>query len=253
MAVSVDNVYQKVLALANKEQRGYITPQEFNLFADRAQNEIFNNYFHQIKMAATKPKEQTFYADELEIIEEKLQPFYSTASVFTNTTSNNLTLPTNLYRLVSITALSDSRGSGNKLTQLNKSEVEYTENNPLTKAVLTRSVFFRNSSNTISILPTPSTTTYNVDTNSDAVNDAESFSVHYYVAPSRPNWTYVMVSSKALYNSSAQDHNHFDLHESEEESLVSRILMLAGVSIQKPDVQQAAVTDINLIRQQENS
>ena len=40
MAVNIDNVYQKVLALANKEQRGYITPQEFNLFADKAQNEI---------------------------------------------------------------------------------------------------------------------------------------------------------------------------------------------------------------------
>ena len=30
MAVSVDRVYQTVLALANKEKRGYITPQEFN-------------------------------------------------------------------------------------------------------------------------------------------------------------------------------------------------------------------------------
>ena len=40
MAVSIDKVYQKVLAFANKEQRGYITPQEFNLFADQAQMEI---------------------------------------------------------------------------------------------------------------------------------------------------------------------------------------------------------------------
>ena len=31
MAVNVDKVYQRVLAIANKEQRGYITPQEFNL------------------------------------------------------------------------------------------------------------------------------------------------------------------------------------------------------------------------------
>ena len=31
MAVSIDTVYQRVLTLANKEQRGYITPQEFNL------------------------------------------------------------------------------------------------------------------------------------------------------------------------------------------------------------------------------
>ena len=35
--VDINAVYQKVLALANKEQRGYITPQEFNLFANQAQ------------------------------------------------------------------------------------------------------------------------------------------------------------------------------------------------------------------------
>ena len=40
MAISIDRVYQKVLTFANKEQRGYITPQEFNLFADQAQMEI---------------------------------------------------------------------------------------------------------------------------------------------------------------------------------------------------------------------
>ena len=34
--ISIDTVYQRVLALANKEQRGYITPQEFNLLADKA-------------------------------------------------------------------------------------------------------------------------------------------------------------------------------------------------------------------------
>ena len=37
MAVNIDTVYQKVLALANKEQRGYITPQEFNIMADKDQ------------------------------------------------------------------------------------------------------------------------------------------------------------------------------------------------------------------------
>ena len=47
MAVSVDTVYQKVLAICNKEQRGYITPQEFNLLADKAQNEIYQNYFNE--------------------------------------------------------------------------------------------------------------------------------------------------------------------------------------------------------------
>ena len=51
MAVSIDTVYQKVLAIANKEQRGYITPIEFNLFAEQAQLDIFENYFADLDQA----------------------------------------------------------------------------------------------------------------------------------------------------------------------------------------------------------
>ena len=47
--VNIDDVYQRVLALANKEQRGYITPQEFNLFADQAQLDIFEQYFYDLE------------------------------------------------------------------------------------------------------------------------------------------------------------------------------------------------------------
>ena len=50
--VNVDTVYQKVLALCNKEQRGYMTPQEFNLLADKAQFEIFDGYFHDINFVS---------------------------------------------------------------------------------------------------------------------------------------------------------------------------------------------------------
>ena len=53
--VRVDDVYQKVLALANKEQRGYITPQEFNLFADQAQKEIFEQYFYDLNQFSRVP------------------------------------------------------------------------------------------------------------------------------------------------------------------------------------------------------
>ena len=48
MAININRVYQKVLAIANKEQRGYITPQEFNLFAEQAQLDIYNQYFYDI-------------------------------------------------------------------------------------------------------------------------------------------------------------------------------------------------------------
>ena len=53
--VNIDSVYQTVQALANKEQRGYITPQEFNLLANQAQLEIFEQYFYDIKQYNRMP------------------------------------------------------------------------------------------------------------------------------------------------------------------------------------------------------
>ena len=49
--ISVDTIYQRVLAMANKEQRGYITPQEFNLIANQAQIAIFEQYFYDLDQA----------------------------------------------------------------------------------------------------------------------------------------------------------------------------------------------------------
>ena len=46
--VNIDTVYQRVLALANKEQRGYVTPQEFNLLANQAQQELFEQYIYDL-------------------------------------------------------------------------------------------------------------------------------------------------------------------------------------------------------------
>ena len=174
MAVNIDNVYQKVLALANKEQRGYITPQEFNLFADKAQNEIYDNYFHGFKMAQRKPTDQMLYADEVEMLEEKLHPFHIDSTAYVTTTS--LTLPS-VYKIIDIT-----RANGTKVTPLNKSEIVYTESNPLTKATLRRSVFVREDNGSVTIYPAASAATWDTDTNASGSNDSEAFEVrecHY--------------------------------------------------------------------------
>ena len=45
MSVSIDTVYQRVLSILNKEQRGYVTPQEFNLFAKPSTNGFVRTIF----------------------------------------------------------------------------------------------------------------------------------------------------------------------------------------------------------------
>ena len=75
MAIIVDTVYQKVLALANKEQRGYITPQEFNLFADHAQMEIFEQYFYDLTQFLRVHGNSEEYSDIIDNIREKISIF----------------------------------------------------------------------------------------------------------------------------------------------------------------------------------
>jgi hypothetical protein len=80
MAISVDTIYQRVLALANKEQRGYITPQEFNLLANQAQMSIFESYFYAKNQRDKAEPNRTNEVDESDIVElldRKLGPFQS--------------------------------------------------------------------------------------------------------------------------------------------------------------------------------
>ena len=104
MAVNIDTVYQRVLAFANKEQRGYITPQEFNLFANQAQMEIFEQYFYDINQATRTLGNEYVYADVEDMLEEKLQIFErddgaATISSYPVMAVNGRRLPGRVYRV----------------------------------------------------------------------------------------------------------------------------------------------------------
>tara|TARA_R100000773_G_scaffold8741_1_gene8376 strand:+ start:848 stop:1552 length:705 start_codon:yes stop_codon:yes gene_type:complete len=234
MAVNINSVYQKVLAISNKEQRGYITPQEFNLLADRAQNEIYENYFHQAKNSNAKIKDDDTHTDILEMIEAKLSPFLK-SETNTNISSGIMTLPTDLYKLDIV------KVGTNLATEVNKKEEHYITSLGETGSVLypktSRPIFTRVSSTTIRITPSP--------------NDNASCTVTYYKEPTTPSFGYVVVSEKALYNSNTSV--DFELASSEEEQLVSRILLLSGTIIKQPDIAQTGAAFLQQKNQEQNS
>ena len=45
MAINIDSVYKTVLSILNKEQRGFITPSQFNKVAEQAQLELLEKNF----------------------------------------------------------------------------------------------------------------------------------------------------------------------------------------------------------------
>ena len=47
----INEVRNTVMAILNKDNNGYVTPEEFNLFAKQAQLELFEEYFYDYKNA----------------------------------------------------------------------------------------------------------------------------------------------------------------------------------------------------------
>ena len=67
--INVDEVYKTVLLILNKEQRGYMTPDEFNKIGAQVQNEIFENYFNDINQYLRQPQTDFDYSDRAEYMD----------------------------------------------------------------------------------------------------------------------------------------------------------------------------------------
>jgi len=239
MAVNINSVYQKVLAISNKEQRGYITPQEFNLLADRAQNEIYENYFHQARNSNAKIKDDDQYTDTLEMIEAKLAPFLKTAGGGTSDNQGDYTLPTDLYKVIRVQL------GLHEAVEVNKKErgmiLALGNNlNSLLKPTVHRPIYTRTSGTTISITD-----------GGVSGNSSTTVVLDYYKVPTTPSFGYVVVNEKALYNSNTSV--DFELASSEEEPLVSRILLLSGTIIKQPDIAQTGAAFLQQRNQEQNS
>ena len=72
MAINVDTVYRTVLLIVNKEQRGYLTPDEFNKTATQVQLEIFNEYFEDLNQQIRLPENDSEYANRNKNLQEKI-------------------------------------------------------------------------------------------------------------------------------------------------------------------------------------
>jgi len=232
MAVSINTVYQKVLAIANKEQRGYITPQEFNLFANQAQMDIFEQYFYDINQFGRVPGNSTEYSDMLDLLEEKISIFDQFKVSMSAVSGNQLTLPTDVYRLGTV-FYAVGGAYDVEVEKVSKKNLEYMSRTALYAPVETRPVYTKKSETLLKLFPASPSTSYTTG----------NVTCNYIKKPATVKWTYTVVVGKALYNASAGDLQDFELHASEENNLILKILQLAGVSIKDPSIYQIAAQE----------
>ena len=226
MAVSIDTVYQRVLAIANKEQRGYISPQEFNLFANQAQMDIFEQYFYDINQFNRAPGNDTEYSNMLDLLNEKIAVFQKYMQDVTVTGARVGTIPSDVYRLGTVMYVGSTYPV--EIDEVRHNEVLDLEKSPLTRATLTRPYYIRLTKSTIELYPS-------------TLASSSSVRCNYVDKPIKASWAYTVVNGEALYNSTSTV--DFELHDSEETELVLKILELSGISIEDPQLYQLAAQE----------
>ena len=233
--INVDRIYQRVLILANKEQRGYITPQEFNLFANQAQMDIFEQYFYDLNQFRRMPGNDTMHADMVDMLEEKISVFEVTANLGLapnpNGVAGDLNILQRFYRL------SNVRSGNTIMESVSRKDFRMFPNSPLAAPTATRPIYMIDTiNNTIQIAGDDTLTSADID---------------FIQSPRDVVWTYVVVGEKALYNATANDAQDFDLHPSEETELVLKILTLAGFTLKDQALYQIAAGEDTKNIQQE--
>ena len=228
------------MAVENKEQRGYITPQEYNLLANQAQMQIFESYFYtkdrREKIEANKDDayDETYIT---ELMSKKLNPFTTVEDL-----TSGHTYPTSV--------------SGNQVFQtgkiwFNNRVCQYVT--PLEAQRLIESkrhiAFGRDPFYTDNSVTQRDVIVYSPSTHGSTAVSVD-VQVECIVRPTPVAWAYVVVQEKALYNSNlAVD---FLLHVSEEDTLVNTILELAGIITNKAELVQVASSSNQIETQTQN-
>lgn len=232
--VNINTVYQRVLTIANKEQRGYITPQEFNILANQAQMDIFEQYFYDLNQYhRVSSINETIYADTVDILQEKIDHFERFRSNVDMSEGGGVGILPDYYRMGAI--YYKKNGRYYEIENVEQNEHHIYLGSPLTAPTFTRPIYVRaaNSSGIATqqvkeqrIQIFPETITSDVFCN-------------FIIRPTTARWGYTIVNDKALYNPSGTYSTNFELHESEETDLVFKICALAGIVIKDPMLYQS--------------
>jgi hypothetical protein len=216
----IDLIYKTVQTIINKENNGYCSPTEFNRIATLVQRSIFNSYFdneNRDKNRKNRGLTNSGYGN-LDFNERhKITIFAEKTSIIT--TSGVATLPEDFYfaedKGVSVTT------TGRVIDECERSEI----NSMLNSSVGVSEIFpvYEASKNFLTVYP----------------STINSIDLRYIRTPKNPMWTYEIVSGKEMFNPNL-DYQDFELHESEFENIVLRILSYLSITIREGEVTKVA-------------
>jgi len=249
MAVNINTVYTTVLYILNKEQRGYITPAEFNSIATQVQEEIFQSYFPDGNQTNRQNQQNiqnnTEFFDIFKDISYKLYPFEKVAAFTYNAAAGVLgweyTGTGTIYKLGEIiSTYSTTNPQYDSITELaSKSDYDkITRSNltaPTNQYPLSYTTAGPNNSVLIKISPQPN-----------------SVNVNCLFKPTSPVWAFT-TGSVGQYLFAVGASTNFELDVAEQPNIITNILKYCGIIINDPTIIQTATAEANKVEVNEKS
>jgi len=254
MAVSVNTVYTTVLYILNKEQRGYVTPSEFNSIADLVQKEIFNSYFpngnQQNRKNQNNSENDTEFFNMSKDVEYKLFPFKKDIT-FTYDVANNSfynATSSSIYKIGEVVITYDGQPKYESIAQLSdKRDFEKITRSKLTTPTKQYPLFI-----TTNATPTSLTNRLALKVSPWTSLTSGNVVASCLLNPTSPNWNFT-VGSVGQYIYSANNSVDFQLDISEQTNLIINILKYFGVIINDPTIIQVAEQESQAVQINEKS
>lgn len=209
------------MSILNKDNNGYVTPEEFNSFAKQAQLEIFNQYFVDFKNSKLedfKGMESSGYSDITKQMDQTIDYFSKNVPLVYDSPSQTFAMPDGWFLLNAL--------------YYNQKEIEHVDQKNVYK-LLQSNLTAPNELYPAYVMQGDSMTIYPLTITSGV----ETYYVRF---PYDPKWTYTLVNGSPLFNQSAGDYQDFELTESDFPKLVIKICEYAGTSIREQEVVSAA-------------
>ena len=265
--VNINTLYKTVLYVLNKEQRGYIPPDEFNSLAQQVQFEIFQSYFPDGKQLnrqnQNNTQNDTEFFNTFKNNSNKLIPFESEIEYEYNVAAKawepqasigNIQQNGIIYLYGDIIATYASSLVGNTSPQAISSGVESVvqlatvkDYNKITRSKLTSPTSKYPLATSIRPLnSTGSSSNFKVEPLPDFLR------INCLISPPTPKWGFT-VGSLGQYLFSSGSSQNFLLDVSEQSNLISGILKYAGIVINDPGIIDLASQEIAKVQANEKS
>lgn len=228
--MTINEVYKLVQAFASKDQRGFITPSEFNLMAQQAELELYNERLQVVMEGSQAKKIAGYYKKGLTpaIAEQDILPFLY--SNFVNTSpgggySNGAFASIDsdyICQIFTSSSNSMSLDSNVPVDIVTPKNVGQVLRSNLVKPSMGYPVALLSSTEgslvSVEIFP----------------KEISKVNIHYYSYKNKPSWNYVTIANKPVYDNSRSI--SFKISSRCHGELVIKILGYLGVSIREVDL-----------------